>query len=74
MSNLFTAQFSLSKIDAMENKGCLKNVTTEQNIAVNYYSINLPKNLVIEKMRIENSIPKKFILKNHSQFLGSFFI
>ena len=46
----------------MENKGCLKNATTEQNVAVNY-SINLPKNVSIEKIRIKKSITKKLILK-----------
>ena len=48
----------------MENNGCLKNVTTEQNIAVNYF-INLPKNVIIEKIRIMKStfITKKLILK-----------
>ena len=46
----------------MENKGCLKNATTEQNIVVNY-SINLPKNVSIEKIRIKKSITKKLILR-----------
>ena len=52
----------------MENNGCLKNVTTEQNIAVNY-SINLPKNGVkmslLRKFRIMKStfITKKLIIK-----------
>ena len=70
VSNLFTAQYWWPKIVAMVNKGCLKNVTTEKNIAVNH-SINLPKSVMIEKIRITKSITKNLIPKNHSRLLGS---
>ena len=56
MSNLFTAQYWWPKIDAMENK--VKNVTTEKNIAVNH-SINLPKSVMIEKIRIIRKVLPK---------------
>ena len=58
----------------MENKECLRNVTTEQNVVVNY-SINLP-NFVNEDITIKKNITKQLILKNHSNDQGvkSFFV
>ena len=54
---VFTAQFQWSKIDAMANKGCLKIITTEQNIAVNY-PINLPKMSLMRKSELRKVLPK----------------
>ena len=57
MSNLFTAQFQWSKIDAIESKG-LKTIPTEQNVSVNY-SINLPKNVINQENQNEDKYYQK---------------